>query len=134
MSQGSKQKFRRERSITKGVFSSENSSASTGKKEVRCIPKACFQGKRKGGKERGEKTCTPKIFPVCVCVCVWGGDLFAQHWCIDFGLLKFMRMEEVCKHFRIWGGLRPLVKGLAKDFQYPGLQAFHAEPTKNKLE
>ena len=40
---------------TKGVFSSENSSASTGKKEVWCIPKKLvFKGKRK------ENTYTPK--------------------------------------------------------------------------
>ena len=34
---------------TKGVFSSENSSASTGKKEVWCIPKSLFS-REKGGK------------------------------------------------------------------------------------
>ena len=40
---------------TKGVFSSENSSASTGKKEVWCIPKSLFSREKK---ER--KTYTPK--------------------------------------------------------------------------
>ena len=39
---------------TKGVFSSENSSASTGKKRFGVYQKACFQGKRK------EITYTPK--------------------------------------------------------------------------
>ena len=38
----------------KGVFSSENSSASTGKKRFGVYPKACFQGKKK------ENTYTPK--------------------------------------------------------------------------
>ena len=60
---------------TKGVFSSENSSASTGKKEVWCIPKSLFSREKEGN------TYTPKSLQgVC-------GDPFAQYWCVDFGLL-----------------------------------------------
>ena len=40
--------------FTKGVFSSENSSASTGKREVWCIPKSLFS------REKEENTYTPK--------------------------------------------------------------------------
>ena len=68
-------KNRREKAYTKGVFSSENSSASTGKTEVWCIPKSLFS------REKKEKTYTPKSLPgVC------GGPL-RRVWCIDFGLL-----------------------------------------------
>ena len=61
---------------TEDVFSSENSSASTGKKEVWCISKACFQGKKE------ENTYTQKSLQ--------GGfwDPFVQHWCIELGLLN----------------------------------------------
>ena len=44
----------------KGVFSSENTNASTGKKEVWCIPKSLLSREKKG------KTYTPKSLPgVC---------------------------------------------------------------------
>ena len=63
---------------TKGVFSSENSSASTGKKEVWFIPKSLFS------REKERKIhIHQRVFTVFV------GDPFAQHWCIDLGLLIF---------------------------------------------
>ena len=62
---------------TKGVFSSENSSASPGaKKEVWRIPKRLFsRGKRR------KMHIHQRAFKVFV------GNPFAQYWCIDFGLL-----------------------------------------------
>ena len=87
---------------TKGVFSSENSSASTGKKEAWCMPKSLFW--RENFKRR-EKTYTPKSLPgVC------GGHLFAQHWCINFGLLK---------HKKSWkksGKIRRKIRGENQKF------------------
>ena len=66
---------------TEGVFSSENLSAPTGKKQVWCIglvytKKPVFKGKRR------------KIHIHQRDFKVFAGDLFAQHWCIDFGLLR----------------------------------------------
>ena len=51
---------------TKGVFSSENASASTGNKEVWCIPKSSFS------REKKENTYTPKSLQG-----VFGGPLRA---------------------------------------------------------
>ena len=66
---------RREKGIHhKGVFSSENSSASTGKKEVWCIPKSLFSREKEG----------KYIYTKEPSRCLWG----TQYWCIDFGLLK----------------------------------------------
>ena len=70
--------FGGENVYTKGVSSSETSSASTGKEEVWYIPKSLFSGEKKGKKK---KHVHQRAFQACV------GDLFAQHWCIDFGLL-----------------------------------------------
>ena len=54
---------------SKGVFRSENSSASTGKREVWCIPKSLFSREKRGKhihtKEPSRGVC------VCVCMCVW---------------------------------------------------------------
>ena len=61
---------------TKGVFSSENSSASTGKREVWCIPKSLFS--REKGRKMHIRQSAFKVFV---------GDPFAQYWCIDLGLL-----------------------------------------------
>ena len=61
---------------TKGVFSSENSSASTGKKKgLVYTKKLVFKGKRR------KIHIHQRAFKVVV------GDPFAQYWCIDFGLL-----------------------------------------------
>ena len=61
---------------TKGVFSSENSSASTSKKRgLVYTKKLVFKG------ERRKIHIHQRAFKVVV------GDPFAQYWCIDFGLL-----------------------------------------------
>ena len=67
---------------TKGAFSSENSSATTGKKRGLVYTKnLVFKGKRR--KIRIHQS----AFKVSV------GDPFAQYWCIDFGLLLlFLRI------------------------------------------
>ena len=62
-------------SPTKGVFSSESSSASTGKKRFGVYQKACFQ--RKGRKTHIHQ----RAFKVVV------GDPFAQYWCIELPFL-----------------------------------------------
>ena len=68
---------RRKKSIHNGVLSSENSSASSGKKRGLVYTKnACFQGKE------GKKHIHQRASQLFV------GDLFAKHWCIDFGLLS----------------------------------------------
>ena len=65
-----------EKVCTKGVFSSENSSASTGRKKFGVYQKACFQGKKK------ENTYTPKrLQGVC------GGPLHGVLVYVDNGLL-----------------------------------------------
>ena len=69
--------LRREKVYTKSGFSSENSSASTGKKEVWCIPKSLFSREKKGKTHIRQRASQ-----------VFVGDLFAEHWCIDFGLLN----------------------------------------------
>ena len=66
---------------TKGVFSSENSSASTGKKEVWCMPKSLFS---RGHEGVYIYIYTPKSLQGVV------GDPFAQYWCIDPILLPFV--------------------------------------------
>ena len=84
-----KHNVRREKKYTpKRVFSSENLSASTGKKQVWCIPKMLvFKGKRRkiNIHQRGFK--------------VFVGDPFAQYWCIDFGLLNVIvgKLERCSK-------------------------------------
>ena len=66
------------KAYTKGVFSSENASASIGKKKrFGVYHKACFHGKK-----RRIIHIHQRAFKVFV------GDPFAQHWCIDFGLLS----------------------------------------------
>ena len=63
---------------TKGVFSSESSSASTGKKRgLVYTKKLVFKG------ERRKIHIHQRAFTVVV------GDPFARYWCIDFGLLYF---------------------------------------------
>ena len=63
---------------TKGVFSSENSSASTGKRRGLVYTKELvFKGKRR------------KIHIHQRAFKVFMGDSFTQYWCIDFGLLFF---------------------------------------------
>ena len=67
---------------TKGVFSTENASASTGRKEVWCIPKSLFSLVFKG--KRRKIHIHQRAFKVFV------GNPFAQCWCIDFGLLSWV--------------------------------------------
>ena len=70
-------RFGGEKVYTKVVFSSENSSSSIGQKEVWCIPKSLFSREK-----RRKIHIHQRGFRVFV------GDPFAEHWCIDFGLLK----------------------------------------------
>ena len=70
------QTFRGKKVYTKGVFSSENSSASTSQKRgLACTKKLVFYGKRR------KIHIHQRVFKVFV------GDPSAQYWCIDFGLV-----------------------------------------------
>ena len=81
---------------TKGVFRSENSSASTGKKQVWCIPKSLFSREKTG--QRRKIHIHQRGFQVFV------GDPFAQNWCIDFGLLLQGKWDFLTRNTFFWGG------------------------------
>ena len=69
---------------TKGVFSSENSSASTDNKRGLVYTKnLVFKGKRR------KIHIHQRAFKVFV------GDPFAQYWCIDFGLLHIKTRKRI---------------------------------------
>ena len=82
------------KSIHQGVFSSGNSSASTGNSRGLVYQKACFQGKKE------ENTYTPRASKLFV------GNPFAQCWCIDLGLLYIYIYMCVCVCVYVSQGVR----------------------------